>query len=126
MMKKNILIAEDDDKLRESWEMFFDHFEVYIHTAANGLEAVEILHQHPIKILVTDLQMPVKDGYFVLEFAKSQNIDAKVWVCSGNLLDHKELEKKYNIERFLRKPFNMLNTVKELISITSENNANNT
>ncbi len=126
MIKKNILIVEDDNDLRESWEMFFNNFEVYIHTAANGLEAVEIIHQHPLKIIVTDLQMPGKDGYYVLEYVKSQNIDAKVWVCSGHLLDHTELEKKYNIDRILRKPFNMLNTVKELISIMSENNANKT
>lgn len=117
MTKKNILIVEDDNDLRESWEMLFNNFGVDIHTAANGMEAKEIINQYPLKIIVTDLQMPVKDGYYVLEFVKSQNIDAKVWVCSGHLLDHTELEKKYNVDRVLRKPFNMLNTVKELISI---------
>lgn len=126
MTKKNILIVEDDYVLRESWEMFFNNFGVDIHTAANGMEAKEIINQYPIKIIVTDLQMPVKDGYYVLEYVKSQNIDAKVWVCSGHLLDHTELEKKYNVDRVLSKPFNMLNTVKELISIMSENNANKT
>ena len=126
MKKKNILIVEDDKDLRESWEMFFNTFGVYIHFASNGLEAEEIINQYPLEIVVTDVQMPVQDGYFVLECAKSKNMDTTVWACSGHLILEQEVENKYNFDKILIKPFDMLRTVKELIAITSENNANNT
>lgn len=123
MKKIRVLIVEDDTALRETWEMFFENFGFYIHTAANGLEAIEIIRDHAPEIIVTDLQMPVKDGYFVLEYIKSKNIDAKVWVCSGHLLTKENISSKYKIDEILTKPFDMLVIVKEIISIISKNNS---
>ena len=124
MINKNILIVEDDKDLRESWEMFFNNFGVDVHTATNGMEAKEIINQYPLEIILTDIQMPLKDGYFVLEYEKSQRIDTKVWACSGHLSTKNVLENKYHFDKILTKPFDMLNVVEEIISITSENNAN--
>ena len=126
MTKKNILIVEDDKDLRESWEMFFNNFGVDVHTVTNGMEAKEIINQYPLEIILTDIQMPLKDGYFVLEYAKSQRTDTKVWACSGQLFTKNVLENKYHFDKILTKPFDMLNVVEEIISITSENNANKT
>tara|TARA_Y100000385_G_C13097234_1_gene642127 strand:- start:3364 stop:3744 length:381 start_codon:yes stop_codon:yes gene_type:complete len=126
MTKKNILIVEDDKDLRESWEMFFNNFGVDVHTVTNGMEAKEIINQYPLEIILTDIQMPLKDGYFVLEYAKSQRIDTKVWACSGQLFTKNVPENKYHFDKILTKPFDMLNVVEEIISITSENNANKT
>ena len=81
MKKSNVLIVEDDKDLRETWQIFFSNFGFSIHTAAHGLDALEIIDQYPLEIVITDLQMPVKDGYFVLEHLKSK--EYKQWYLAN-------------------------------------------
>lgn len=120
MKKNNVLIVEDDALLRETWIMFFETYGVSIHTATNGLEAVEIIDQHPIELIVTDLTMPVKDGYFVLEHIKSKKINVKTWVYSGHLLSNEKMLENYNVDKILTKPFDMKDSVNEIMSLVSE------
>ena len=119
MKKSNVLIVEDDPDLRESWVMFFNNFGIDIYTATNGLEAKEIIDQYPMEVIVTDLQMPVKDGYFVLEYVKNKNINPQVWVCSGQLLTKKKLLSKEYVNKIITKPFDMLGAVQEIISMVN-------
>ena len=123
MIRNKILIVEDDRDLRESWEMFFENFGFSINTADNGLQASEIINEYPMDIIVTDLNMPVKDGHFVIDFAKSKNKDVIVWVCSGQLPPYDGISTKYKIDKVLTKPFDMLSAVQEIVSICSANNA---
>ena len=115
-MKKNILIVEDLSSLRDTWKLIFFNFGVDIHTAANGEEAIEILKEHQIDIIVTDLQMPIKDGYYVLEYLKSNKIEAITWVCSGQLMPSRPLD-EFQVDKILLKPFNMIQEVQEIIAL---------
>ncbi|MBL4710044.1 MAG: response regulator [Flavobacteriales bacterium] len=125
MKNSKILIVEDEVNLRETWELMLLHFGFSVHIAANGLEAVKIIDQHPIDIIISDIQMPVKDGYFILEHIKSNNLDILTWICSGQLSPTSTLA-EYNIDKILIKPFNMLSAVQELISIITSDDANKT
>ena len=119
MNKDNILLVEDLPSLRDTWELIFSNFGVTIHTASNGDEAVEILKEHPIDIIVTDLQMPVKDGYYVLDYIKSNNLDIITWVCSGQLMPSRPLD-EFRVDKILLKPFNMIQEVQEIIKLANK------
>lgn len=69
----DILIAEDDAVLREVYQKKFAIAGHTIRLARNGEEAVaEILKKAP-DILILDFQMPILDGFQVLEkFPKQQ------------------------------------------------------
>lgn len=121
MKSINVLIVEDDINIRETWKMMFSCYGFSIHTAENGLDAVNILQDHPIELIVTDLKMPIKDGYFVLEQIKSSNLKIITWVCSGQILSQKDVMRNYDIHKLLEKPFQMANSVKEIISIVHKN-----
>jgi len=125
MKKSKILIVEDEAELRETWELMLENFDLSPHTASNGLEAVRIMEEYPVDIIITDLQMPVKDGFFVLDYIKSNNLDIITWVCTGQISPNAVLA-NYNVDKILLKPFSMLNKVQELISIINKNNANKT
>jgi CheY-like chemotaxis protein len=125
MKKSKILIVEDEASIRETWDIMLSHFDFSAHTAANGLEAVRIIEQYPVHIIITDLQMPVKDGFFILDYIKSNNLDIITWVCTGQLSPNIVLD-NYNIDKIILKPFSMLDEVQELISIINEDNANTT
>jgi DNA-binding NtrC family response regulator len=115
-----LLIIEDEASLRETWNLMLSHYGFLAHTAANGSDGVKIIQEHPIEIIVTDLQMPIEDGYFVLEYLKSNNLNIKTRVCTGHT--SADLQ-KYNIDKIILKPFDMLSEVKEIISIFNEDGA---
>ncbi len=65
---KNILIADDEKpfllSLKDGLKEHADSFNVI--TAENGAEAVAILQNQPVDLLVTDLKMPIMDGFELL------------------------------------------------------------
>ena len=64
---KNILIVDDEKPfLLSLQEGLNDQPEYRVKTALNGQEALDVLKQHKIDLLVTDLKMPVLDGFGLL------------------------------------------------------------
>lgn len=59
----HILVAEDDEALNKmiSSKLKQENYEVY--SAGNGLEALDILEQQHIDLLISDIMMPEMDGY---------------------------------------------------------------
>ncbi len=60
--RKRILVIDDEptalDLLRRILEM--NGYEVL--SAVNGQKGVELFHQHPCDLVITDMVMPIKDG----------------------------------------------------------------
>jgi two-component system response regulator YesN len=104
----NLLIAEDEKYLREKvtknvdWESY--GYKVF--AAADGEEALEIIKNEDIHILVTDIRMPGMDGLELTERAKALNEQIKAIIISG----HAEFELaqssiRLGVEDYLLKPF---------------------
>ncbi|PIR49241.1 response regulator [Candidatus Peregrinibacteria bacterium CG10_big_fil_rev_8_21_14_0_10_55_24] len=67
MVKADILIAEDDPVLREVYTKKFSLSGFSIRTVKDGQEAIAAIEQKQPDILILDLNMPVVDGFGVLE-----------------------------------------------------------
>ncbi len=65
---RNVLIVDDEPSLLISIESGFEgqHDRFRVHTAGNGKEALDILGNTDIDLVITDLQMPVVDGFELL------------------------------------------------------------
>jgi DNA-binding NtrC family response regulator len=72
-VKYNILIANDDPRLRDLLcEMLSEErSDVKIKTADSGLEALTMLYNKPVAILIADWQMPDTDGLALIELAQA-------------------------------------------------------
>jgi DNA-binding response OmpR family regulator len=67
-MTKEILIAEDDPVLRDVYiKKFGASPDFVIRTAANGEEALKLIAEKKPDILLLDINMPVLDGFGVLQ-----------------------------------------------------------
>ena len=63
MTDSTVLIADDDEVIREMYQVAFTAAGINVITAANGNECVELaLKHHPNAILV-DIMMPVLNGH---------------------------------------------------------------
>jgi two-component system response regulator FlrC len=67
-----ILIVEDDPALREALSDTLALSRYRVLTATDGLHAVELLHDHPVGLVITDVQMPNMTGIALLHEIKSR------------------------------------------------------
>ncbi|HZU53633.1 MAG TPA: response regulator [Holophagaceae bacterium] len=101
-----VILAVDDDRLtltvvRRSLE----GPERKVLTASNGLEAVEVLRDQAVDLLVTDLEMPLMGGFQLLAHVASRYPAVPVLVLSGVLDDEKRGKvRELGAMRVLAKP----------------------
>lgn len=62
MAKNNILVVDDEPEIREALVIYLKSDDVDVFTASNGLEALEILEQETIHLILMDIMMPQLDG----------------------------------------------------------------
>ena len=76
-------------------------------TAENGKEALEILKSVPVDFILTDLLMPVMDGYKLLKYVK-MNCPHALAFAMTNTLTPKDMEKLQSLDvaQCIEKPFN--------------------
>lgn len=105
--KSKLLLVEDNPAVRTYMkELVEDDYEVYL--AKQGLEALEILKQYKIDIIITDLVMPVMDGFQFIKGVKKryeyQNIPVMV-VSARDTKEDKYKIMQLGVNNILTKPF---------------------
>jgi len=94
MSKKLKILVVDDDiiNLMLLKKMLSKNGEFEILEAKNGLEAMRILENEPVDIVLLDIIMPVMDGLQVIEALRSQkrHIDIPIVVLSTNEMKKRE------------------------------------
>ena len=79
-----LLVAEDQSMLRDALCQLLllqeDVEEVL--QAGDGQEAIRLLENHPVDIAILDIEMPIKTGLEVLEWAKRQQPQLKVVIVT--------------------------------------------
>lgn len=109
-----ILVVDDEAVIRDIARQMLQSFSYNVLTAGNGAEAVAMCAKNPgkIKVMITDLTMPIMDGAATIEAVKSIDTTIKVIVASGSALQRMVkapdsstvcavLEKPYTPEKLL-------------------------
>lgn len=112
MENKAILVVDDlDECLHLMDHILLDHYQP-LFFAKNGAEAVDILNQHDIQLIITDYEMPGTDGMWLLE--RNQGVPTIVLSASFRLKEAELL--KSGASAFVQKPF----SVKALLKLIDE------
>lgn len=101
-----VLICDDSNLARKQMARSLPaDWQEKISFAGHGQEALEVLKRQPIDLLFLDLNMPILDGYEVLQAISQQNIPVKVVVVSGDIQpEARERVLSYGALDFIRKP----------------------
>lgn len=77
-----ILVADDEEAIRMLVPLILNPVGHHVVTAANGVEAVALYRSSPdaYDLVITDVKMPVMDGYQVIRLVRESRPDAKI-VC---------------------------------------------
>jgi two-component system response regulator YesN len=106
MNKTRILCVDDDALVLELMGCIFNDFGFEVKTAKNAIEAIRILEQYPMDLMVTDFNMPIINGISLASKTKKRWKGLPIILISGNSsagLMH--LDDFENIDVFLNKPF---------------------
>ena len=84
-MIKNVLLVDDDTEmlhaLKEGFKRYLESFAVLL--AEDGVQALEVLKQNIISLVVTDLKMPNMDGFELLAHIMQHYPDIPVIIITG-------------------------------------------
>jgi two-component system response regulator HydG len=79
-----VLVVEDDEENRAAMVKVLDSAEYKVLAADNGQEALDIIQDKNVDILVTDLRLPIMDGVELLKRTKAGEPDIEVIMITGH------------------------------------------
>ena len=113
-----ILIAEDDDYLRNLLSRILSKSGYTVHEAANPGEAIIIAEREKNFMLLTDVVMPRMNGYELADRLHAMHKDLKVLFMSGyhDANVEREIEAR-QWSRFIQKPFTQVQLMEALTAL---------
>ena len=104
---ENILLIDDEPDIVECIKRKLERSGYHVGTAANGKDGLDIVSRLPFDLIVTDIAMPIMDGYTLCRELKKAKTTAHIPVIiSSAKSDVEELHKYFGVEDYLIKPFN--------------------
>lgn len=107
----NILVCDDDKEIVEAITIYLEQENYTVFQAYDGVEALEILKQQDIHLLIIDVMMPNLDGiHAVLELRKKSNVPVIILSAKSEDTD-KIMGLTIGADDYVTKPFNPLELV---------------
>ena len=78
-----ILLVDDEEKLCIRLARILEKEGYHIDTAFNGNDAIALMNSRNYDVILTDLNMPDKSGFELMEHSREMDIDALVLVLTG-------------------------------------------
>lgn len=102
------LVAEDDRDFRELLAGVFEDSGHQVDRAVDGRQALDMVSAHKYDVVLTDIQLPVKDGMEVLRETKYLSPDTEVIIMTAyGTLDSAAQAIKLGAADYLQKPFSI-------------------
>ncbi len=102
------MVVDDDESICNSLHKLLDSEGYQVISAANGAEAVETFHreQNQIDLLLVDLNMPIKNGWVILNQLMEVNPSLPVFILTG-LSHQSELAEAAGVNALVEKPIDV-------------------
>lgn len=101
----SILIIDDAAFSRRMLRKYIEAEGCTVLEAANGKEAIDMVHEHQPDCILTDLLMPEMDGFQFIQMLRDKNYDTPVAVISADIQDtSRQAAMELGVIEFLNKP----------------------
>lgn len=122
----NILLIEDDRPLNKAISVYFKKEKFYVLSSFSGQEALDILFQNNLDLIILDINLPDLSGFDLIEQIKIINSNIPILILSAYDLDSAILH-GFNLgaEDYVTKPFN-IEILHKKINVILKRNTKNT
>lgn len=124
ILKKNILIVEDELKIRFLIRNYFLKEGFNILEAENGAECLDIFKKNQVDLIILDIMMPVMDGITTLHKLREVSTVPVIMLTAKNQEEDKLQGYEYGADDYMTKPFSpkvLLAKAKALLKRTIDN-----
>ncbi|GGE36441.1 MULTISPECIES: response regulator transcription factor [Streptococcus] len=105
-MNKTILLVDDEIEITEINRRYLAQEGYTVHIAHNGAEALELYKKEVIALIITDIMMPIMDGYDLISEVQAITPDQPFLFITAKTSD---MDKIYSLslgaDDFISKPF---------------------
>lgn len=107
----NILVVDDDKEIVESIDIFLRNEGLKVYKAYNGMEALEVLVENEIHLILMDIMMPKLDGIkATIKIREEKNIPI-ILVSAKSEDTDKIMGLNIGADDYITKPFNLLELI---------------
>jgi two-component system, sensor histidine kinase and response regulator len=116
-----ILLVEDDETIRTSAAMYLEDSDFIVHQSEHGRAALDALTRIAPDVIVTDIRMPVMDGFELIEKISDSHPSLPIIVMSGTG-DLSDVVKalRFGVWDFILKPIADMNILMHSINKSIE------
>ena len=108
MNSRQILVVDDEPKMRRVLEIMLQKLGHQVFCASNGREALEVFQDNAIDLIIADLRMPEMDGIELLSNLHARKFDVPVLVVTAHgTVETAVAAMKYGAFDYIVRPFDM-------------------
>jgi two-component system, OmpR family, response regulator len=104
-MQRNILIVEDEQKLREITVDYFKNEGFHVFEAENGQQAIDLFKEEEIHLIILDIMLPELDGWSVCRRIRKVSNVPIIMLTARSDEDDKLLGFELGADEYVTKPF---------------------
>jgi CheY-like chemotaxis protein len=122
VMKKRILLADDDPGIREMLGRVLESEQYEVALAGTGREAVARFAAHPPDLILLDLNMPDLDGWEAIDRITRSHPFASVIVITARPKQYEQAAGMF-IDAFMEKPLDLAVLLAAIADLVAESEA---
>ena len=107
----NILVCDDDKEIVDAIGIYLENEGYKMFKAFNGIEAIEIIEQNEIHLIIMDIMMPKMDGIQATMKIREQNNIPLIMLSAKSEDTDKILGLNLGADDYITKPFNPLELI---------------
>ena len=103
-----ILLVDDNESVRTMNKTILETDSHTVFDAADGFQAQELFKAEDIDVMILDIDMPIMNGFEVLQAIREEHPDAEFGVLmltASGMVSDRISAKKYRVDQFLENRF---------------------
>ena len=104
-MQRNLLLIEDEKRMREILVDYFKKEAFNIYEAADGKEALEIFEMKTIDLVILDIMIPHIDGWSVCKRIRKESAVPIIMLTARSDEEDKLMGYEFGADDYMTKPF---------------------
>lgn len=107
----NVLVVDDEKEIRDAIEIYLINENMNVLKAKNGVEAINLLRDHDIHLILLDVMMPYLDGIATTYKVREKNNVPIIMLSAKSEDTDKILGLHVGADDYITKPFNPMELV---------------
>jgi len=113
----NLLVCDDDKEIVDAIGIYLENEGYQIFKAFNGLEAIDIIKDYEIHLIIMDIMMPIMDGLRATMKIREENNIPLIMLSAKSEDSDKIIGLNLGADDYLSKPFNPLELIARVKSL---------